>query len=117
MSILVDFRTLVDPIMAGQAYRNVVPQEAVPPYAKFFRVAADEGLTLDENGGDDNETATRIQFDVWGESPDEVDAKIKAIKKALKSWEISNVVVLEMDDFDDSVNLHRTMLHISTIHQ
>lgn len=115
MNILDEFLALVDPIMDGQAYRNVIPDDTPPPYAKFFRIMAVEGVTLDENGGGDNETATRIQLDIFGESTD-VDTRTKAIKTALKAWAISNIVELELDDFDSSVKLHRTILRISTIH-
>jgi len=116
MSILSDFLALVDPLFDGQAYRNVVPESATAPYAKFFRVSGIEGVTLDENGGDDNETATRIQIDIYGGS-DDVDARAAAVKAALKTWHVSNVVLLEFDDFDDATKLHRTTLDIATIHQ
>lgn len=115
MDILAEFLALVDPIMDGQAYRNVIPDDAQAPYAKFFRVAAVEGVTLDDNGGDDNETATRIQIDIYGSSPD-VDAKTKAIKAALKAWDVDNIITLELDGFDHEVKLHSTMLDIATIH-
>lgn len=115
MDILTAFLALVDPIMDGQAYRNVVPDDALAPYARFLRVAAVEGVTLDDNGGDDNETATRIQLDIFGSSPD-VDAKAKAIKAALKGWNVDNIITLELDSFEPEVKLHRTMLDISTIH-
>jgi len=114
--ILTDFFALVDPVMAGQAYRNVVPDSAIAPYAKFFRVAAIEGVTLDENGGDDNETATRIQIDIYGSDVD-VDARAKAIKNALKTWHVSNVINLEFDAYEAEVKLHRTTLDIATIHE
>ncbi len=115
MDILAEFFALVDPIMGGQAYRNVVPDDAPAPYARFLRVAAVEGVTLDDNGGADNETATRIQIDIYGSSPD-VDAKTKAIKAALKTWDVANVIQLELDGFDHEVKLHSTMLDIATIH-
>lgn len=116
MKILSAFLALVDPLFDGQAYRNVVPDDATAPYAKFFRVTGVEGVTLDENGGTDNETASRIQIDIYGGS-DDVDAKATAVKAALKTWSISNVVLLEFDDFDHEVKLHRTALDIATIHQ
>jgi hypothetical protein len=119
MSILSDFLALVDPIMDGKAYRGVVPDSAVAPYAKFFRVAGVEGVTLDENGGTDNETQTRIQIDIYALSGDEADTKAKAVKEALKTWKISNVVLLEFDGLEDTVtpNLHRATLDIATTHQ
>lgn len=115
MDILAEFLALIDPIMDGQAYRNVVPDDAPAPYARFLRVAAVEGVTLDDNGGEDNEIATRIQIDIFGESP-AVDAKTKAIKAALKSWAVDNIIMLELDGYEPEVKLHRTMLDISTIH-
>jgi len=116
MDILAAFLALVDPIMGGQAYRNVIPEGIPPPYAKFFRVSAIEGLTLDENGGDGNETTTRIQLDIYGSSPD-VEVKTRAVKASLKAWSVDNVVLLELDGFEAEVKLHRTTLDISTIHQ
>lgn len=115
MDVLAEFLALIDPIMDGQAYRNVVPDDAPAPYARFLRVAAVEGVTLDDNGGDDNETATRIQIDIYGSSP-AVDAKTKAIKAALKTWGVDNVIQLELDGYDPEVKLHSTMLDIATIH-
>lgn len=115
MDILAEFLALVDPIMDGRAFRSVVPDDTPAPYARFLRVAAVEGITLDDNGGDGNETATRIQLDIFGSSPD-VDAKAKAIKAALKGWAIDNIITLELDSFEPEVKLHRTMLDISTIH-
>lgn len=115
MSILSDFFTLVDPIMEGRAYRSVAPDDIAAPYAVYLRVASVEGVTLDENGGDDNETATRIQLDIYGNDTD-VDARAAAVKTALKSWHISNIVTLELDSFESEVGLHRTMLDISIIH-
>ena len=111
MDILAEFLALVDPIMDGRAYRSVVPDDTPAPYARFLRVAAVEGVTLD-----DNETATRIQIDIFGSSPD-VDAKTAAVKAALKAWAVDNIITLELDSFEPEVKLHRTMLDIATIHQ
>lgn len=116
MTILSDFLALVDPILDGKAYRNVAPDDVEAPYAVYLRVAGVEGVTLDENGGEDNEIATRIQLDIYGSDTD-VDARAAAVKAALKTWAIENIVTLEVDSYDTEVKLHRTMLDISTIHQ
>ena len=115
MSILSDFLTLIDPLLGGRAYRNVAPDSAQPPYAVFFRVAGIEGLTLDENGGTGNETSTRIQLDIYGSAAD-VDATAAAVKAALKTWAVVNVVLLEQDNYEKEVKLHRTTLDISAWH-
>lgn len=114
--ILAEFFALVGPIFVGRAYRNAAPDTPTAPYATFFRVASVEGATLDENGGTDNESETRIQIDIYGTSSD-VDAKTAAVKAALKAWHISNVIQLEQDLYEPEVKLHRTMLDIATIHQ
>ena len=116
MSILSDFLLLIDPLLGGRAYRNVAPDSAQVPYAVFFRVAEVEGVTLDENGGTDNEKSTRIQLDIYGAAAD-VDAVAASVKDALKSWAVTNVVLLERDGYEPEVKLHRTMLDISAWHQ
>ena len=118
MSILSDFYALVEPLFEGRAYRNHAGDGATAPsYATFFRVAGVEGVTLDENGGTDNESATRIQIDIWALSGTEVDDKTAAVKSALKAWHISNVVQLEQDGYEAATQLHRVTLDIATIHQ
>lgn len=117
MSILSDFLSLVDPIFGGRAFRNFAPDGTLPPYANFFRVTSAEGVTLDENGGTDNESSTRIQIDMYALGGTEVDAKVDAVKAALKTWGISNVVLMEMDGYETDTKLHRITLDIATIHQ
>lgn len=117
MNILSSFLALIDPLLDGRAYRNKAPDSPATPYATFFRVTSTEGVTLDDNGGEGNESATRIQVDIYGTSPDDVDAKAAAVKAALKGWPVSNVVLLELDSYEAEVDLHRTMLDIATIHQ
>lgn len=117
MSILADFFALVGPIFDGRAYRNAAPASPTAPYATFFRVSGIEGVTLDKNGGTDNESETRIQIDIWSPSGTEVDAKADAVKAALKGWQISNVINLEADGHEGDTKLHRITLDISTIHQ
>ncbi|KQQ89926.1 DUF3168 domain-containing protein [Massilia sp. Leaf139] len=116
MTILAAFLALVDPIMDGRAYRGVAPDGVQAPYAVFARVASVPGVTLDENGGADNESETRIQLDIYGAAGD-VDARAAAVRSALKTWHISNVIQLELDSYESEVKLHRTMLDIATIHQ
>jgi hypothetical protein len=117
MSILGDFDSLASPVFAGRVYRNTAGDNPTVPYATFFRVAAPEGLTLDTNGGTNNESNTRIQLDVYSRSGTELDTLVAAMKAALKAWAVSNVVLMEMDGFEDDTKLHRTTLDISTWHQ
>ena len=115
MSVLSAFYGLVDPIFSGRAFRGTAGDSPAPPYATFFRVVAVEGVTLDENGGDDNETATDIQLDVYAQGGDELDALVLAVKRALKGWSVPNVITSEGDTYEQDTKLYRTMLNIATI--
>jgi hypothetical protein len=117
MSILADFDALASPVFAGRVYRNSAGDSPTVPYATFFRVVGIEGSTLDRNGGTDNETNTRIQLDVYSRSGTELDTLVGAMKAALKAWSVSNVILMEMDDYESDTKLHRTTLDISTWHQ
>lgn len=115
MSVLTAFYQLVDPIFSGRAFRGTAGDSPTAPYATFFRVVAVEGITLDKNGGDDNETATQIQLDVYASGGDELDTMVGAVKRALKAWSVPNVITSEGDTFEDDTKLYRTMLTIETI--
>jgi hypothetical protein len=115
MSVLTAFYQLMDPIFAGRAYRGTAGDSPVAPYATFFRVVAVEGVTLDKNGGDDNETATEIQLDVYAMGGDELDTLVGTVKHALKAWTVTNVITSEGDTFEQDTKLYRTMLTIATI--
>lgn len=115
MSILTDFNTLVDPIFSGRVYRNSAGDSPVEPYATFFRVTGIEGITLDDNGGTDNETETRIQLDIYAASGTALDALVESVKAALKSWTVSNVILMEMDGWEQENKLHRITLEFATI--
>lgn len=115
MSLMSSFNTLVDPIFSGHAYRNHAGDKPVAPYAVFFRVSAVEGVTLDENGGTDNETESRIQMDIYARGGTEVDNLAAAVKAALKGWSVPNIVLLEMDGWAPENGLHRITLDIATI--
>jgi hypothetical protein len=115
MTVLADFYQLIDPIFSGRAYRGSAGDSPVPPYATFFRVVAVEGVTLDANGGVDNESATDIQLDAYALGGDELDGLIAVVKQALKAWKVSNVITSEGDMYEAETKLYRIMLTISTI--
>lgn len=115
MNILSDFNALADPIFSGRVYRNSAGDSPVAPYAVFFRVSAVEGVTLDENGGPDNETESRIQLDIYAAGGTELDNLVDAMKAALKTWSVPNIIVLEMDGWAPENKLNRITLDIATI--
>lgn len=115
MTVLTSFYALINPIFSGRAYRGSAGDSPTAPYATFFRVVAIEGVTLDTNGGTDNETATDIQLDIYALGGDELDTLTAAVKLSLKGWPVANVVTSEGDTYETDTKLHRTMLTIATI--
>lgn len=117
MSAISELVALIGPVMDGRAFRDHAGDKPTPPYVVFFSVSEVEGNTLDENGGTDNESADRIQIDIWALASAERDAKKAAVKAALKSWHVSNVLNLAFDGYETDTKLFRATLDISTIHQ
>lgn len=115
MSIFSDFYSLLDPVFAGQLYRNFAPAP-VGAYGVYFRVTGAEESTLDTNGGTGNPVNTRLQLDIYGTTGTQVDALAVAAKAALKSWAVENVLLMEMDGYEADTKLHRITLDISTWH-
>ncbi len=117
MSMQTDFIVLASPALDGRVFpKGTAPTVYAGPYATFFRVAAVEGATIDTNGGTDNEVNTRLQVDVYARSYTEVQALASAIKAALKGWEYSNIVLMDMDGHEPDVGLHSVTLDLSVWH-
>lgn len=116
MSIQSEFYALVNPIFVGRAYPIVGPDAPVTPYLTYFRVIGIEQNTLDANGGTGNAINTQLQADVWAATYGEAQAKAAAVKAALKTWTVENVVTGEQDLFEADTKLHRVMMEISTWH-
>lgn len=115
MSMQTEFVALVGPIVSGRVYPMGVTAP-VAPYLTYTRIAAVEQSTLDANGGDGNAINTRLQVDVWAQSYGDAQSKAAAVKAALKTWSIENVLLNEQDIYDAETKLHRVMLDISTWH-
>jgi hypothetical protein len=116
MSVQTDLIAVAGAIFEGRMYPFGSEEQPVPPYATFFRVAADEQSTLDENGGIGNLVNTRLQVDVWALSYSEAQAKASEVKASLKGWSVGNLVLNEQDMYEPDTKLHRVMLDISTWH-
>lgn len=115
MSINSEFFALLDgPVFGGKLYRGIA-LEAAAPYGVFSRVAAIEGVTLDDNGGADNEFTTRMQLDIYDASGTGADSLAAQAKAALKAWSRSNIILLEQDDYEPDTKLYRVMLQIEII--
>jgi hypothetical protein len=116
MSVQTDFIALAGAIFEDRVYPFGAEEMPVPPYATFFRVAAAEEATLDQNGGTDNPSNTRLQVDVWSLKYLEAQELADAVKDALKGWAVENTLLGEQDMFEEDTRLHRVMLDISTWH-
>lgn len=116
MTITSDFFTLVTSTFSARVYPNVAPEDVTIPYCVYSRVAAVEQVTIDQNGGTGNASNTRLQADVYASTYAEAQTKAAAIKTALKTWAVENVVLGDQDFYESDTKLHRVMLDISTWH-
>lgn len=116
MTIQSDFFTLVTSITSGRVYPRRAPASPTAPYITYFRVAETEQNTLDTNGGTGNSVNTLLQVDIWATTYGEAQTKSAAVKAALKTWSVENVVISDQDFDDPDTLLHRVMLQVSTWH-
>lgn len=116
MSITSDFFTLTTDIFSTRVYPQVAPDSVETPYCVYSRIVAVEQMTLATNGGTGNDINTRLQIDVWASSYGTAQTKAAAVKAALKTWMVENVLLDEQDFYEPDTKLHRVMLDISTWH-
>jgi len=116
MSIQSDFFTLATGIFSARVYPQVAPDSPVAPYCIYSRVVATEQATLATNGGTGNAINTRLQIDVWALSYSDAQIKAAALKAALKTWAVENVLLDDRDMYEPDTKLHRVMMDVSIWH-
>lgn len=116
MSIQTELTALLAPLVAGRIYPLTAPERPLTPYITYFRLFAQEGVTLEKNGGTGNEVHTRLQTDIWAQTYAGAQAKAEEVKMRLKGWHITNCVQGEQDFFDEEARLFRVLLDLSLWH-
>jgi len=116
MSLQTDLFTLLTGLFSARVYPSVGPEFSVTPYAVYSRVSATEQSSLDTNGGTGNASNTRMQIDVYASTYSAAQSSAAAVKTALKSWAVENVMQDEQDFYEPDTKLHRVMLDVSTWH-
>lgn len=116
MSMLTEFKALVNPLVGNRVYPQAAPDTVVHPYIVYFRVANTEENTLATNGGVGNLENTRLQVDVWSDKYLEAQTIAGQVKAAMKGWATSNIKTLEQDDYEPDTKLHRVILEFSVRH-
>lgn len=116
MSLQTDLFTLLTGLFAARVFARVAPEKTITPYAVYTRVSTAEQHTLDTNGGTGNDINTRLQIDVYASTYNAAQSSAAAVKTALKSWAVENIVQDEQDFDEPDTKLHRVMLDVSTWH-
>lgn len=117
MSMIAEFYAAVSPALDGRLYYLVAESGTRAPYAVYTDAVTTEQNTLDANGGKDNLQNTRMQIDIWADSPDEAKSKASAVKAAMKDWATANTKIVEEPSIEDSPRLYGVTLEYSIWHR
>jgi hypothetical protein len=117
MSVITDLQAALAAGLGGtRAYPNVAPDGAAMPYVTYSRISSVEENSLAVNGGTGNLANTRFQLDVWAATYAQAQTTSGAVKSALKSWSVTNVINIEQDLYESDTKSHRVMIDFSTWH-
>ncbi len=116
MTIQTDLRARLSDLVAGRVYPLFAPEQAASPFIVYTRLSATENNTLAANGGTGNLTNTRLQVDVYAETYTAAQDMAAQVVMRLKGWNVTCVVNVQMDLFEEDTRLYRVMTDISTWH-
>jgi len=105
--------TALTSLVAGRVHPNVAPDSVVAPYIVYARVASAPETTL-ANGQPIQQT--RLQVDVYDKTYAGVQTLAGQAITALTSAPVSAVQLLEQDQYEPDVKLHRVILDFSIWH-
>ncbi len=100
-------------VAGGRVYPNVAPNNVQKPYLVYMRVASSQENTLADGIPVEN---TRMQIDCFDTTYAAVVALAEAVKAAMKVSGITNLLLMEQDQFDSDALLHRVILDFSLWH-
>ena len=100
-------------VAGGRVFPNVAPNNVQKPYVVYMRVASSPENTLADGIPIDN---TRMQIDCFDLTYAGVTTLAETVKTALRTSAITNVLLLEQDQFESDALLHRVILDFSLWH-
>ena len=100
-------------VAGGRVFPNVAPNNVQKPYVVYARVSSAPENTLADGAPIEN---TRLQVDCFDTTYAAAVVLAEAVKTAIKSSAITNVLLLEQDQFEPEALLHRVILDFSIWH-
>ena len=105
--------TALTGVAGGRIYPNVAPNNVATPFVVYMRVANTQENTLADGVPVEN---TRLQIDCFDSTYAAVITLAEAVKAAMKASGITNLLLMEQDQFDADALLHRVILDFSLWH-
>lgn len=105
--------TALSGVAGGRVFPNVAPNNVAKPYVVYSRVASTPENTLADGVPVEN---TRIQIDCLDTTYAAVISLAEAVKSAMKTSGLINLLLLEQDQYEPDALLHRVILDFSIWH-
>ena len=100
-------------VAGGRVFPNVAPNNVQKPYVVYARVSNAPENTLADGAPVEK---TRLQVDCYDTTYAAALALAETVKVAIKSSAITNILLLEQDQFEPEALLHRVILDFSIWH-
>ena len=105
--------TALSGVVGGRVFPNIAPNNIAKPYLVYSRVASTPENTLADGVPVEN---TRVQIDCLDTTYADVIALAQAVKAAMKASGLTNLLLLEQDQYEPDALLHRVILDFSIWH-
>jgi hypothetical protein len=101
------------PLVSGRVYPNTAPDKPTTPYIVYTRVASTPENTLDDG---QSIQQTRLQIDIYDKTYAGVQALAQLVEAALTVAPIGAIQLLDQDQYEPEVKLHRVIHDYSIWH-
>jgi len=105
--------TALSPLVSGRVYPAVAPNNVTVPYIVYLRVASTPENTLADGQPIQQ---TRLQVDVYDKTYLGAQTLAEQVKTALTAPPVNAVQILEQDQYEPDVRLHRVIHDYSIWH-
>lgn len=105
--------TALSGVAGGRVFPNVAPNNIAKPYVVYSRVASTPENTLADGVPVEN---TRFQIDCLDTTYAAVIALADVVKAAMRTSNLTNLLLLEQDQYEPDALLHRVILDFSVWH-
>lgn len=105
--------TALATVADGRVFPNVAPNNVARPYVVYTRVASTPENTLADGAPVEN---TRFQIDCFASTYASAVSLSESVKSAMKASSLTNLLLLEQDQFEPDALLHRVILDFSVWH-